>query len=45
MNDQNIMFGYTHPMEKLERLINVNKLILMNVQNIFFDGPLSTQGI
>ena len=32
MNDQNIMFGYTSPMEKLEKSRNVNQLILMNVQ-------------
>ena len=40
MNDQNIMFGYTPPMEKLEKLKNVNDLILMNVS--FKNGHLST---
>ena len=42
MNDQNIMFGYTPPMEKLEKSENVNQLILMNVQDNIFDRPLST---
>ena len=37
MNDQNIMFGYTPPMEKLEKSKNVNKLILMNVQFFLID--------
>ena len=46
MNDQNIMFGYPPlPMEKLENLKDVNQLILMNVENIFLDRPLSTYGI
>ena len=35
MNDQNIMLGYPPPMEKIEKSKNVNKLILMNVYNIF----------
>ena len=33
------------PMKKLEKSKNVNQLILMNVQDIVFDIPLSTQGI
>ena len=32
MNDQNIMFGYTPPMEKLEKPEIFNPLILMNIQ-------------
>ena len=31
MNDQNAMFGYTPLMGKLEKLKNVNQLILLNV--------------
>ena len=31
MNDQNIMCGYTPPLKKLEKLKNVDQLILMNV--------------
>ena len=42
MNDQNTMFGYTPPIKKLEKSKNVNQLILMNVQNDFFDRFLST---
>ena len=42
MNDQNIMFGYIPPVEKLEKSKNVKQLILMNVQINFFDRPLST---
>ena len=41
MNDQNIMFGYTPPMEKLKNSKNVSQLILMNVHKIFY-GPTST---
>ena len=41
MNDQNILFGYT-PIKNLEKSKSVNKFILMNVQNITFDRPLST---
>ena len=44
MNNQNIMFGYTLPIEKIEKSINVNQLILMNAQ-FFFNRPFSTQGI
>ena len=40
MNDQNIMFGYTPPIENLKKSKNVNQLILMNVQNIVFDIPV-----
>ena len=39
MNDQKIMFGYTPPMEKLEKSKNVKQLILMNVQNSFLIDP------
>ena len=42
MNDQNIMFGYNPPIEKIEKSKNVNKLILMDVQNIYIDKPLYT---
>ena len=42
MNNQNIMFGYTPPMEKLEKSKNVKQYILMNVENNFFGIPLST---
>ena len=35
MNDPNIMFGYTSPMERLENLKVFNQLVLMNSQNIF----------
>ena len=38
MNDQNIMFGYTPPIEKLEKSKNVKQLILMNV-NFFLMDP------
>ena len=31
MNDQNIIFGYTTPKEKLETMKEDNKLTLMNV--------------
>ena len=41
MNDQNIIFGYTPPMEKLEKSKNVKQLILMNAE-IIFDRLLST---
>ena len=39
MNDQNIMFGYPPPMEKIENSKNVNQLTLMNVQNIILIDP------
>ena len=38
INYQNIMFGYT-PMEKIEKSKNIDQLIMINVQNIFFDRP------
>ena len=41
MNDQNIIFGCTPPMEKLEKSKNVKQLILMNAE-IIFDRLLST---
>ena len=37
MNDQNIMFGYPPPMEKLEKSKIVNQLILINVQKYLID--------
>ena len=37
MNNQNIMFGYIPPMEKLEKSKNFKQLILMNVQKQFID--------
>ena len=40
MNDQNIMFGYTPPIEKLEKSKKTNRLILTNVQFLYI--PLST---
>ena len=40
-NDQNIIFGYPSPMEKLEKSKNVIQYIFMNVDNIFY-RPLST---
>ena len=36
MNDQNTLFGYPPPMEKLEKLENVSQLILMNVTKIYY---------
>ena len=38
MNNQNIMFGYTPPMEKLEKPKNDKQYILMNV-NFFIYTP------
>ena len=35
MNDQNIMFGYTSPIENLEKSKNVKQLVLMNAHDIF----------
>ena len=35
MNDKMFMFGYTPPMEKLEKSKNIKQLIVMNVQNNF----------
>ena len=40
MNDQNIMLGYTHPMEKIENFQS-NSFWCMFI----FYGPLSTWGI
>ena len=39
MNDKNIMLGYTRPIGKTWKSKNVNKLILMNVQNSIFIDP------
>ena len=41
MDNQNIMFGLSPPMEKLEKSKNVKQYILMNVENNSFDVPLS----
>ena len=41
MNDQNIIFGYA-PSWKTQKSKNVNKLTMMNVQNINIDAPCST---
>ena len=41
MNNQNIMFGLSPPMEKLEKSKNVRQLILMNAEKNL-DIPLST---
>ena len=45
MNDQNIMFGYNPPMEKLEKSKNFNQLFLMNVQDIFLLAPFYLRNI
>ena len=37
MSDQNILFGYTPPMEKIEKSKNVKQFIFMNVP--FFIDP------
>ena len=39
MNDQNILFGYTLPMEKIEKPKNVKQLILMDVRFNCFIHP------
>ena len=36
MNDQDIYFWLSPPMEEIEVSENVNQLIMMNVQNTFF---------
>ena len=43
--DQNIMFGYNPPMEKLEKSKNFNQLFLMNVQDIFWLAPFYLMNI
>ena len=42
MNNQNIMFGYTPPMEKNRKIEKYQTIYLMNVENNVFDIPLST---
>ena len=39
MNNQNIMFGLSPTMEKLEKSKNVKQYILMNVENIVLIEP------